>query len=81
MAVLAELKRKGKVYDVLGKCNLHIFDRHHMLKNIFWSMHDACLVFNIKELAIMTECITEEMLSTNPPMKLRDNLPVIACNS
>ena len=64
-----------------------------MLKNIFWSMHDAWLVFNIKEgtieyqyiidLAVMKDCIplTKEMLSTNPPMKLRDDLPIIACNS
>ena len=44
-------------------------------------MHDAWLVFNIKEgtieyqyiidLAVMKDCIplTKEMLSTNPPMK------------
>ena len=69
-AVLAELKQKGKVYDVLGKYNLHIFDRHHMLKNIFWSMHDAWLIFNIKEGTIEYQYVIDLAVMRNALIKL-----------
>ncbi|CAL6082175.1 Hypothetical_protein [Hexamita inflata] len=87
------LHKSDSVYNVLKPQNKMILCRHHMLKRIFWSMHDAWLVFNVKvgktpydeviDLNVIKDCIpmSKEALSGIGPSKLRDDIPTQCCNS
>ncbi|CAL6101040.1 Hypothetical_protein [Hexamita inflata] len=92
-ATYEALCKADNVYGILKSHDKMILCRHHMLKRIFWSMHDSWLVFDIKEgqttfeqiidLKVIEECIplSKEAIEGLGPSKLRDDIPTQCCNS